>query len=298
MGQQILEVPVSGGSLVVTAVGSSLDGAPVVVLLHGLTGSHKIWQLVTSRLDHSVRYITLDFRGRGENVEMSGPWGLEQHVADIAAVLDYFDVSNALLVGYSMGGFVATRIAELRPDTVSSIVLIEGGVMASVPLGSTPAEALQAFLGPTWECITGVYRSRLDYLHAWRSHPALRSSSQAIIDGYASYSAAGTSPRIRSRLQIEALYADANDLFSDSHATTSLARIAHPVELLRTSRGPHDTLHPVVASQTAAEYCQVKTNLTVLTVPGVNHLTILLSAKGTDAVLASVQRQLLNGQQP
>ncbi|BDE13491.1 hypothetical protein Mkiyose1665_18420 [Mycobacterium kiyosense] len=85
------------------------DG-PTVVFVHGYTADVLEWNLVwDALLAKGFRLVAFDQRGHGRSTLGSEGIGSQVMAADIAAVLDHFDVEDAVLVGHSMGGFVTIR---------------------------------------------------------------------------------------------------------------------------------------------------------------------------------------------
>ncbi len=83
---------------------------PPVVLVHGYTVTLAEWNLVwDDLLARGFRVIAFDQRGHGRSTLGSEGIGSAPMAADIAAVLEHFDVADAVLVGHSMGGFVTIR---------------------------------------------------------------------------------------------------------------------------------------------------------------------------------------------
>src|SRR3954465_14627300 len=115
-----LDVPVSGGSLrVATWPGT---GDPVLAI-HGITSSSRSWPFLPEALDNPV--LAPDLRGRGRSNELPGPVGMAQHAEDCAAVVDASGGAPLVVVGHSMGGFVASVLAATRPDLVRALVLVD-----------------------------------------------------------------------------------------------------------------------------------------------------------------------------
>ncbi|OBI53604.1 alpha/beta hydrolase [Mycobacterium sp. E787] len=83
---------------------------PPVILVHGYTARVVEWNLVWDELQaRGFRVIAFDQRGHGRSTLGSDGIGSEPMAADIAAVLEHFDVREGVLVGHSMGGFVSIR---------------------------------------------------------------------------------------------------------------------------------------------------------------------------------------------
>jgi pimeloyl-ACP methyl ester carboxylesterase len=98
-----------------------------VVLLHGLASSHRIWERVIPLLGGDCEPLALDLIG-GQSVE-----------AEATAVIERLD-GPVVLAGHSLGGLVATAVAEARSDLVRRLVLVN-----SPP---TAASRLTANSGP------------------------------------------------------------------------------------------------------------------------------------------------------
>ena len=94
-----LDVPVAGGTLHVGVAGPApgTDGVPIVLAVHGITGSHRSWAPVARHLGDAVTVLAPDLRGRGESAEVGGPYGMASHVEDLLAVLDHTGCGRAEL---------------------------------------------------------------------------------------------------------------------------------------------------------------------------------------------------------
>ncbi len=107
------------------------EGAPVV-LVHGFGSSrHQNWKSTgwyASLGEAGFSVLAMDCRGHGESGKPHEPsfYGHDRMSEDIAEVMDAAGAPRAPLVGYSMGGFLALRLAAHHPGRVSRIAL--GGV--------------------------------------------------------------------------------------------------------------------------------------------------------------------------
>ena len=90
---------------------------PTVVLAHGYGVPLAEWNIVWEELlDRGHRVIAFDQRGHGRSTIGSAGIGSAPMAADYAAVLEHFDVHEAVLVGHLMGGFIAIRALLDNPD--------------------------------------------------------------------------------------------------------------------------------------------------------------------------------------
>jgi 2-succinyl-6-hydroxy-2,4-cyclohexadiene-1-carboxylate synthase len=103
-----------------------VDGAgPPLLLLHGFTGSARAWDAVRPLLRERARLIVPDLIGHGRSPAPDDPrrYTLEWCVRDLVHVLDVLDVEQADVLGYSMGGRVALRLAVDAPERVRTLLL-------------------------------------------------------------------------------------------------------------------------------------------------------------------------------
>jgi 2-succinyl-6-hydroxy-2,4-cyclohexadiene-1-carboxylate synthase len=99
-------------------------GRPLL-LLHGFTGSCRNWDEIRPSLRRLARVITIDLIGHGRSAAPSDParYTLDCASRDLVALLDNLQLSKASVVGYSMGGRVALRLAVDAPDRVETLIL-------------------------------------------------------------------------------------------------------------------------------------------------------------------------------
>jgi lipase len=122
-------------------------GAPVIAL-HGLTASHLNFIGIAERLAGRCPLFALDLRGRGDSDKPEGPYGFAQHARDVAAAMRAMGMGPSIVVGHSMGAFIATALAAQEPSLVSGLVLIDGGLVPSTPTGDSSGQGVAAALAP------------------------------------------------------------------------------------------------------------------------------------------------------
>jgi lipase len=273
----MLAVPVDGGALAVRRWG---DAAPALAI-HGITASHLSWAPLADRVP---ALVAPDLRGRGASADLPGPWGMARHADDMTRVLDAVEVDRAVVVGHSMGGFVAVVLAHRHPDRVERLVLVDGGLPLPPPPGVPAEELLQAVIGPAAQRLSMTFASREAYRDYWRAHPALGPAWSDAVQAYVDYDLVGAPPAMRSRTSRDAVSADSIDLHTGEAFATAFAELSHPAVFLRAERGlldqPDGLYSP--AQETAAT--QALPNLTARLVPDSNHYTITLAEPGVTVV--------------
>lgn len=95
-----------------------------VVLLHGFCGSSAYWEIVQPLLTRSYRVIAPDLRGHGSTDAPVGAYTIDQMADDVVQLLEYLGVEKYIVLGHSMGGYVALSIAERFSDRLSGFGLI------------------------------------------------------------------------------------------------------------------------------------------------------------------------------
>jgi pimeloyl-ACP methyl ester carboxylesterase len=100
------------------------ETGPPVVVLHGLLGSARNWTGVARQLAATHRMFALDLRNHGRS-----PWAatmsFDEMAGDVAAFIQRHDIGPAAVIGHSLGGKVAMRLALTRADRVERLVVVD-----------------------------------------------------------------------------------------------------------------------------------------------------------------------------
>ncbi len=115
---EIVSLP--GGDLQVWEDGK---GTPIV-LIHGYSASMHWWNRNVAELARSHRVIRIDLLGHGGSEKPTSGYSMKNQAELVASALNEKGVSNAYVVGHSMGGTVATALAEQNPKLVDRITII------------------------------------------------------------------------------------------------------------------------------------------------------------------------------
>lgn len=99
--------------------------APVLVLNNGiLMNAAASWVFQTPALSRHYRLLQYDCRGQGQSDHPDGPYTMELHAADLAALLDALSIAQAHIAGASYGGEVAQAFALAYRARVRSLILM------------------------------------------------------------------------------------------------------------------------------------------------------------------------------
>jgi pimeloyl-ACP methyl ester carboxylesterase len=96
---------------------------PAVVFLHGFMESARIWRAFAYKLSSRFRVIRINLPGHGGSSVFHEPHTMEFMATTVHAVLEKEKVEKAMLVGHSMGGYVALAFAEKWPEMLSGLVM-------------------------------------------------------------------------------------------------------------------------------------------------------------------------------
>jgi pimeloyl-ACP methyl ester carboxylesterase len=98
---------------------------PDLTLLHSVgLSTREGWRYQIPALAEHFRVLSFDFRGLGQSEQGSHPSRVDTFVQDLENLLAELKISQTIVMGISLGGFVAQAFALKRPETVSALVLV------------------------------------------------------------------------------------------------------------------------------------------------------------------------------
>lgn len=123
-GGQIVETSAAELQVVdVPAADPDAAGAPIV-LLHGLGGSGRWFDGMIDALSARHRVVVIDLIGHGGSGKPGSGYGIDNQAAAVSETLNELGVQNATIVGHSMGGLVATALAQRSSELADRVVLL------------------------------------------------------------------------------------------------------------------------------------------------------------------------------
>jgi 3-oxoadipate enol-lactonase len=108
------------------------QGLPVI-FLHGFPFNHTIWSPVVEKMKDEVQIILPDLRGHGQSPVTEGVYTMRLMAEDIIALMDSLSVERAVLVGHSMGGYIALNLAGAYPARLAGLALVASHSAADTP---------------------------------------------------------------------------------------------------------------------------------------------------------------------
>ena len=102
-----------------------LGAGPPLLLLHGWPEFWLTWEPVMTRLADSYTLLAPDLRGFGDSDKPDGPFGPEQHAADMVALMDALGIEKAGVVGHDVGGAVMQPLARTAPQRLAGLFFFD-----------------------------------------------------------------------------------------------------------------------------------------------------------------------------
>jgi len=103
---------------------------PAVVLLHGFLENSSIWHALIPHLTKKNRVISIDLLGHGGTGCLGYIHTMEEMASAGQAVLQHLKIRRSVMIGHSMGGYVALAFAEENPNAIKGLCLLNSTASA------------------------------------------------------------------------------------------------------------------------------------------------------------------------
>ncbi len=145
-----------------------------LLLLHGVGQTAHTWAYFATAVRHLYRVIAVDQRGHGDSGwAPDGDYSMEAHARDLDAVIEQLNLQSFSLIGFSMGGRNAMRLAGRHPEKLRRLVIVEAPPERPPPGAS---QARQFMSGPDLFGSVEDFVERAIRFNPRRSREALRES--------------------------------------------------------------------------------------------------------------------------
>ena len=170
-----------------TVVSGPVDG-PVVVLSNSLGSTHRMWDAQLAELEERFRVVRYDTRGHGRSPVPDGTYSIDDLADDLVALLDRLGVERAQLVGLSLGGMTAMRVASRNPERVDRLALLCTG--AQLPPATAWTDRAATVRAEGTEAVAAAVVERWFTAEYLDSHPDVRTGHEPMVastpaEGYA-----------------------------------------------------------------------------------------------------------------
>ncbi|MBR8832798.1 MAG: alpha/beta hydrolase [Stigonema ocellatum SAG 48.90 = DSM 106950] len=172
-----------------------------ILCLHGHPGSGSSLSVFTNHLSKRFQTLAPDLRGYGKS-RFNDDFDMGDHLTDLEALLDQFQVKKCLILGWSLGGILAMELALKLPQRITGLILV---ATAARPRGNHPpvtwqdnlytgVASLLSCIKPNWQWNIDTFgkRSLLRYLIQQHTPTAYRYIATVAVPAYLQTSGAAT----------------------------------------------------------------------------------------------------------
>ena len=260
------------------AFGRVGEGPEPLLALHGITAQHRSFNTTAAHLRHADGIVALDLRGRGDSDKPpAGSYGLTAHAGDVVRTLDHLGVETGVIVGHSMGAFVALHTALLYPDRVKALVLLDGGwPRPEEEPDEEETAAIREGLERAYRRLDMVFETPKDYLDFWfPGHGLTLEDLTPDLADYYLYDLEPVDGGYTPKASREAAEEDGDSVSSESPTAADLQGVGCPVALVRAEEGFFPGSRPLISDEARDALAQALDLRSDIVLPGANHYTML-----------------------
>lgn len=255
-------------------------GTPIVCI-HGLTANRLFFGGFVERLNGRRGVVAADLRGRGDSDKPSGPYGIATHADDVAALMKSLGLGPTVVVGHSLGAYIATALTAAHPELVSGLVLIDGGYTPELPLGVTLDLLQKTYLQPILDRLEISHPSAEAHRATWRKYGLFRPEEwTSWVEDYIAHGVGGAPPALREKALGEAARVDFVDMTQRAEVEARLGAVRCPAMLIRATEGYVTGDYPIVSQIIAGQIRTFMPQAEEHVIQGATHYTILLADPG------------------
>lgn len=103
---------------------------PALIFLHGFLENSRMWSKLMEDLPSTYRKISLDLPGHGRSDNLAYVHQMEEMAELVMALVKHLRLKRFVLIGHSMGGYVALAFADKYPDYLRALVMMNSNARA------------------------------------------------------------------------------------------------------------------------------------------------------------------------
>src|SRR5690625_3526131 len=103
---------------------------PSIVFIHGYLENGNMWDKFAEERSEDYQSIIMDLPGHGKSKSYSDTHSMDFMAEKVNEILDELNISEALFIGHSMGGYVALAMADLFPEKVKGLILLNSSSLS------------------------------------------------------------------------------------------------------------------------------------------------------------------------
>jgi pimeloyl-ACP methyl ester carboxylesterase len=241
----------------------------LILCVHGLTANCRCWDLIASSLVPGNNILAMDLRGRGLSDKPASGYSLQHHIRDIVCLLDDLKQERIVLMGHSLGAFIALSFAAKYPERTEKIILMDGGGQ----LTQGQWDKVTLAIKPSLDRLGQVFPSFEAYVANMKLAPFLQPWSQALED-YFRYEAELVEGGVRSRINPANILEEAQNIQQET-PSKYYSKVTCPVLILRATDGILSNDDLVLPESAVDRMVSEIPNARRADINGTNHFSIL-----------------------
>jgi len=135
---------------------------PALLIVHGSSGQGAVFTAWGETLSPELRVIAVDLRGHGLSDKPPSGYGVDDHVRDLLQLIEALALERPVMLGHSLGGSIATFVAEAVGDALGGLVLLD-----AVVGDQTFTESASLVLKAHYPSLEQRFTSFDEYLSFW-----------------------------------------------------------------------------------------------------------------------------------
>jgi len=250
------------------------QGQPIVCI-HGLTANAFFYQAVADDLARDHQVYAYDLRGRGDSAKPEQGYSVPIHAADLAQLIDTWELERPIVIGHSLGALIALYFAAHYPDKLSKLVLVDAGA----PLPWNTPEEQPAWLTASISRLGTSIPSFEEYTQRLKLIPFLGPYWNEYVDTYFEHDVQRSSDgSVTSKCYRKGILEE-GQRYPEAQPEKQWANVQVPTLLLRAGQGmfsDNDQLLPETSAEAARQAIK---DCRFVNFPNLNHYTILFDVE-------------------
>lgn len=144
-----------------------------VIFLHGALGSASGWQGVLKEWNNNFKIFVPDLPGHGSSTELPSEVSLQKMVSHLERFISANVTGNYIIIGYSMGGYIALKYATAHRENLKGIITIATKFNWNKDIAETAASNL------TKEKLEGIW-DKIEAEHGRNARTILQTTQQIL----------------------------------------------------------------------------------------------------------------------
>ena len=259
------------------------EGTDPLILIHGITAQHRIFNDLALNLGGDYDLVGIDLRGRGDSEKPASGYGLDAHANDVVRVLDHLGLEEAVLVGHSMGAFVGLQVALAHQERVRALVLLDGGWPRQETIEEEmteeqekEAEDLQEGLERSFSRLDMVFETPEGYLDFWFPGQGLTFEDlPTSLADYYRFDLGKVEGGYQPKASLAAVREDSPQVSSSAPTAAEMRDVNCPVALVRPTAGFFPESDPLISEPARAAMGDALDLRSDTVLNGANHYSMM-----------------------